>query len=329
MTRFFFRSARVFCRRMLRLVSAGAVLTVLSGCFLFVWPEKSHALIPDSRARGRHHYGLRENDSYSCMRIYLPAVPADKKCPAVVIFPGGAYGILAWNKEGRDYAEFLNRHGIAGIVVKYPLGSLFGRFKRHPAMLNAAQRAIRLIRYHAPELGIDPQRIGVMGSSAGGHLAGLTAVWESAGNPDSPDPADRVSARPDFAILCYPVVSLSADCAHRLSRANLTGSGPDPVLLNALSLEKRITPECPPVFLWFTLEDRVVNPENGRLLAAALDKNNVPYRAFFYRNGPHGLGLLTAKEKEKYPETAKWPRQLLAFLRDRNIPVSNAEYGHE
>ncbi|MBO4631788.1 MAG: alpha/beta hydrolase, partial [Lentisphaeria bacterium] len=143
------------------------------------------------------------------------------------------------------------------------------------------------------------------------------------------DPVDRVSARPDFVILCYPVVSMSEDCTHRRSRANLTGSEPEPALLDALSLEKRITPKCPPVFLWLTLEDQTVDPENSRLLEAALKKNQVPYQAVYYRHGPHGLGLLTTEERKKYPETAKWPRQLLAFLRDRNILVSNVEDCHE
>ena len=328
---FSFRPAVSFCRRRFLPAFMGCALPLLSGCFLFVWPEKSDALIPENSPQDHSCYQLHENDSYSCMRIHLPAAPDQRKkpCPAVVIFPGGAYGVLAWDKEGNHYAEFLNRHGIAGVVVKYPLGSLFGHFKRHPAMLNAAQRAIRLIRYHAPKLGIDPNRIGVMGSSAGGHLAGLTAVWESAGNPVAPDPVERVSAKPDFVILCYPVVSMSEPCTHALSCKNLTGTKPDPALLAALSLEKRITPECPPVFLWLTLEDQTVDPENSRLLESALKKNHVVFRSFFYRHGPHGLGLLTAEEKKKYPETARWPDELLQFLRDMNIPVSTGGNGNE
>ena len=298
-----------------------ALLFLLSGCFLAVFPESSPDAIPKSKPENRSNYRLSEEDSYSCMRIHLPQKPVRKPCPAVVIFPGGAYGVLAWNKEGNDYAEFLNRHGIAGIVVKYPLGSLFGHFRRHPAMLKAAQRAIRLTRYHAPELGIDPHRIGVMGSSAGGHLAGLTAVWDSAGNPDSADPVERVSARPDFVILCYPVVSMEAACTHALSRKNLVGSKPSPELLRQLSLEQRITPQCPPVFLWLTLEDQTVDPENSRLLVAALKRNEVFHRAFFYGKGPHGMGLLSPDEAKKYPEAARWRYDLLQFLREIGIPI--------
>lgn len=250
------------------------------------------------------------------MRIYLPERCSKTPCPAVVIFPGGVYGVLAWEKEGTAYAEFLNRHGIAGIVVKYPLGSVFGHFARHPAMLNAAQRAIRLTRHHAASLGIDPNRIGVMGSSSGGHLAGLCAVWESTGKPDSADPVERVSARPDFVVLCYPVVSMEADCTHRMSRANLVGSSRDPELLRSLSIEKRITPSCPPIFVWQTLEDRTVDPENSRLLEASLKKHNVPSRVIYYRKGPHGMGLLSVSQQEKYPQTAEWSAELVKFLHE-------------
>lgn len=227
--------------------------------------------------------------------------------------------MLAWEKEGKAYAEFLNRHGMAGIVVKYPLGSVFGHYARHPAMINAAQRAIRLTRCYAKELGIDPNRIGTMGSSAGGHLAGLCAVWESEGNPKSADPAERFSARPDFVILCYPLVSMEASCAHQMSRENLVGTSPDPELLRKLSLEKRITTACPPMFVWQTLEDKIVDPENSRLLEAALKRHQVPSRVIFYEKGPHGMGLLTSSEREKYPETARWSAELLKFLYTRKI----------
>ena len=296
-------------------------LLALSGCFLFVTPDEQDAAIARCGRDDGNYYQLRADDSFSCMRIRLPAVPAKKPCPAVVIFPGGAYGVLAIDKEGNDYAEFLNRHGIAGIVVKYPLGSMFGHYKRHPAMLEAAQRSIRLVRYHAAHLGIDPDRIGVMGSSAGGHLAGLTMIGSGKGDPDSPEPVERVSARPDFAVLCYPVVTMSEKCAHRVSRDNLAGSDPPPELLDKLSLEKNIPADCPPVFLWLTLEDKTVDPENSRMLEAALKSKKVFYRAYFYPKGPHGMGLLNGSYAEKYPETAQWPGELLKFLREIRVPV--------
>ena len=295
------------------------LLTLTSGCFLFVFPEAPPEKIPESKPGDSACYHLFKNDSSCCMRIHLPPDTARKPCPAVVIFPGGAYGVLAWDKEGNDYAEFLNRNGIAGIVVKYPLGSLFGHFARHPAMINAAQQAIRLTRHYAGELGIDPRKIGVMGSSAGGHLAGLTAIWENGGNPASEDPAEQVSARPDFVILCYPVVSMEAPCSHQGSRKNLLGSDPSPELLRQLSLEKRITPGFPPVFLWLTLEDETVDPENSRMLEAELKRNQVPYKAVFYRKGPHGMGLLNGALASRYPETAQWPGEMLRFFREKGL----------
>ena len=314
MTRFSILPRRGF------IAAAGLVfLHLLTGCFLFIWPNESTALIPENHHGNSAHYRLTADDGYSCMRIYLPEKRSKEACPAAVIFPGGAYGVLAWEKEGKAYAEFLNRHGMAGIVVKYPLGSLLGHFARHPAMLNAAQRAIRLTRYHAGKLGIAPNRIGVMGSSAGGHLAGLCAVWKSAGDQKSDDPVERVSARPDFAILCYPVVSMEAACTHQLSRKNLAGTSPDPELLRKLSLEQRITAGCPPMFVWQTLEDQTVDPENSRLLEASLKKHGVRSRVIFYEKGPHGMGLLSDEERKKYPKTAEWSVELLKFLHAENI----------
>ena len=293
----------------------------LLGCssFLFVHPELPVEDIPRAAAEPGRRYRLTNDDGWSCLLVHLPSEAKKHPVPAVVIFPGGAYGVLAMDKEGNDYAKFLNRHGIAGVVVKYPLGSIFGHFKRHPAMLNAARRAIRLTRHYAPQLGIDPNRVGVMGSSAGGHLAGLTFICESVGDPRSDDPVERHSAHPDFAILCYPVVTLEGERAHRLSRRNLLGSDPARGLTELLSLEKNIPADCPPVFLWTTLEDRTVDPENSRMLAEALRRRDVPYRAIFYEHGPHGMGLLTPDEAKKYPETAKWSEEMLKFLRERKI----------
>ena len=158
-----------------------------------------------------------------------------------------------------------------------------------------------------------------MGSSAGGHLAGMTAAWESAGDPGSADPVERVSSRPDFVILCYPVVTMEGAYAHKLSRDNLLGTSPDGALVRQLSLEKRITPDYPPVFLWHTLEDRTVDPENSRMLAAELERNHVPYRARFYPHGPHGLGLPAGAAAERYPAVARWMDEMLDFLGTQRI----------
>ena len=144
-------------------------------------------------------------------------------------------------------------------------------------------------------------------------------ICENAGDPKAADPADRLSARPDFAILCYPVVTLTESSRHQLSCDNLLGGSPDPKLAEKLSLERNIPPDCPPVFLWTTLEDRTVDPENSRMLAEALRRRNVPRKVIFYEHGPHGMGLLNAGETKKYPETAKWSTELIDFLREQKI----------
>ena len=303
-----------------RLLSAVAVLLGTAGCcFLTVSPDRSQEDIPHAAGDCDRYYRLSPEDSFSCLRFYFPEKPSAKPMPAVVIFPGGAYGVLAMGREGEDFARFLNRHGIVGIVVKYPLGSIFGGYRRHPDMLNAARRSIRLIRCYASYLNIDPHRIGVMGASAGGHLAGLAAVLPTAGDPTAADPVERVSSRPDFVLLCYPVVSMTADCTHVRSRDNLLGSDPSPELLKEVSVEHRITPDSPPFFFWQTLEDRNVDPENSRLLEAALKRARVAHRAVYYARGAHGMGILTPAQAKEYPETAGWTGEMLAFLRDRQI----------
>ena len=287
---------------------------------MFVSPELPPEKLAEATAGDSRYYRLADGDDFSCMRLHLPPEAKKHPVPAVAIFPGGAYGVLAIDKEGNDVAEFLNRRGIAAAVVKYPLGSCFGHWRRHPAMIAAARRALRLLRYHASQLGIAPDKIGAAGFSAGGHLAGLTAWlpgWE--GDPHAADPVERVSARPDFLILSYPVVTLEGDKAHRTSRENLIGTSPEPGLASGLSLQNLAKAGSPPVFLWTTLEDRTVDPENSRMLEAALAREKIPHRAFFYPHGPHGMGLLTPSQRAEYPDAAKWSEELLAFLSERGI----------
>lgn len=282
-------------------------LFLLSGCFLTELPGEPPAAIAASAGDGSIRYAVTEDDWFSCMTIHLPERKGKNAVPAVVIFPGGGYGVLAMEKEGRAYASFFNSHGIAAVVVKYPLGSILGHFRRHPDMLNTALESIRLLRKNAVALHIDPARVGVMGSSAGGHLAGMCAVYGKKGE-----------TRPDFAILCYPVVSMKED-AHAGSRRNLLGAEPSEELLIAASLELQIRKDLPPFFVWHTREDQVVNVSNSERLIAALKKANVPHRAVIYEHGPHGMGLLTESQQKRYPETAQWKTELLSFLRERGV----------
>ena len=313
------RAKKFFHFRLMRLFAGFGAALLLSGCFFTVTPDRPGGEIPAAARGDSSWFQVTPGDGLSCLRIFLPPASFRRPVPAVVIFPGGAYAVLALEKEGCAYAEFLNRHGIAGIVVRYPLGSMFGHFKRHPKMVDTARRAVQLTRHYAPELGIDPKRVGVMGSSAGGHLAGLCIVCGDAADPAGKDPVTRQSSKPDFAILCYPVVSMADKCTHSRSRDNLLGSAPAPEVLKQLSLEESFPDNGPPVFLWTTGEDATVDPENTRLLDRTLTRKKVPHRTIIYPKGPHGMGLLSDSQRKKYPETAKWPQDMIEFLRSQGF----------
>jgi acetyl esterase/lipase len=204
----------------------------------------------------------------------------------MVICPGGGYSHLAAH-EGKDYAVWLNQQGIAGLVLKYRLGSAG---YRHPVELEDVQRAIRLARFHAEDWKIDPKRVGVMGSSAGGHLASTAVTHFDAGDPKAADPVDRLSCRPDLGVLCYPVITMGP-MSHSGSRDNLLGKSPSPELVTLLSNELQVTGETPPCFIWSTADDHVVPVVNSLMFADALAKNKVPFEIHIYAHGPHGQGL--------------------------------------
>jgi acetyl esterase/lipase len=216
---------------------------------------------------------------------YLPE-PAQATGAAIVVCPGGGYGGLAGH-EGKDYALWLNEHGIAGFVLKYRLGS---HGYRHPVMLQDAARALRTLRARAVEWGVDPKRVGVMGSSAGGHLASTLLTHFDSGQADAADPIDRQSSRPDLGILCYPVISLGK-FTHQGSKQNLLGKEPAPELVQLLSNELQVTPQTPPCFVWHTAEDTAVPVENSLEFAAALRRAGVPFDLHIYQRGRHGIGL--------------------------------------
>jgi acetyl esterase/lipase len=224
---------------------------------------------------------------------------------AVVVFPGGGYCGLAPH-EGPGYAEWLAAHGVAGIVVNYRLGS---RGHRHPAMWQDAARAVRLARANAARLGLDRQRIGVMGSSAGGHLAATILTQFDAGDADSADPVERESSRPDLGILCYPVITFG-EFTHSGTREALLGQNPPPSLVEQLSAELQVTGETPPCFVWHTWEDGAVPVENSMRFAAALRERGVRFELHVYERGGHGMGL---------GDKHRWAGDCLAWLRERSF----------
>jgi len=196
----------------------------------------------------------------------------------LVIFPGGGYGGLA-DHEGAPYAEYFSQAGLACFVVTYRLGT--DGF-RHPAMLEDALAAIATVRSRAAEFNIDPARLGVIGSSAGGHLAAHAAVAYTCAR-----------CRPDFGILCYPAITMRDPYAHKGGRENLLGKRPSARLINAASCERRVTARTPPCFLWHTRDDDAVPVENSLLFAAALRRHGVPFELHVFDHGRHGLALST------------------------------------
>jgi acetyl esterase/lipase len=239
---------------------------------------------------------------------YMPSVTAAAPRPAMVICPGGGYGGLA-DHEGRNYALYLNTQGIACFVLKYRLGSAG---YRHPIMLWDVSRAVRTVRARAGEWNVDPNRVGIMGSSAGGHLASTILTHFDAGKPDDPDPIERQSSRPSLGVLCYAVISMQSDLTHAGSRHNLLGDTPSPELVESLSNERQVTAQTPPCFVWHTGEDKVVKPENSLLFAMALQKNQVPYDLHIYRKGGHGIGLT---DTPPFAHVHPWAIDLVYWLK--------------
>ena len=234
---------------------------------------------------------------------YLP--PKNKMTgAAMIICPGGGYGHLA-DHEGRPVAEWLNTLGVTAFVLKYRLGPRY----HHPAPMQDAARAIRIVRARAAEWGLDPQRIGILGFSAGGHLASTAGTHFDSGKPDSQDVIERVSSKPNLMILIYPVITMR-EMTHAGSKLNLLGDQPSPALVALLSNEEQVTKETPPTFLVHTMNDSAVPIENSLLFVSALRKAGVPFEFHCYERGPHGFGL-----GGKDPILATWPDRCADWLK--------------
>jgi acetyl esterase/lipase len=213
--------------------------------------------------------------------------------------------------EGSDVAQWLNSIGVAGVVLEYRMSS--GGY-RHPIPLLDAQRALRTIRHRATELNVDATRIGILGFSAGGHLASTAGTHFDQGDPNAEDPIDRVGCRPDFMVLCYPVIAFGEPFSHTGSQRNLIGDSPSPELVSSLSNDKQVTPTTPPAFLFHTDEDTSVPAENSLAFYLALRKAHVPAELHIYRQGRHGLGLAPS-----VAGTRDWPSACEHWLRGQGV----------
>jgi acetyl esterase/lipase len=263
---------------------------------ILLWPQGVPAAV-----------GNEEKDKPT-LTIYLP--PADKaNGAAVVVCPGGGYGALAMDHEGKQVAEWLNSIGVAGFVLKYRIAPRY----HHPAPLQDAQRAIRTVRARAKEWNVDPKRIGIWGFSAGGHLASTAGTHFDNGHP-AEDIIEEMSCRPDFLILAYPVISMEPGTTHMGSRVNLIGKNPDPQLVESLSNEKQVTAGTPPTFLFHTNADSGVLPENSVQFYLALRKAKVPAELHIYEKGPHGVGLAP-----RDPILSTWKDRLEAWMKGNGL----------
>jgi acetyl esterase/lipase len=240
------------------------------------------------------------------LTVYLPPA-AQANGTAVVVCPGGGYGGLAISYEGHDIARWFNSMGVAGFVLDYRhRGKGYG----HPAPLQDAQRAIRTVRARGEEWKIDGKKIGIIGFSAGGHLASTAGTHFDSGDAASDDPIQKVSCRPDFMILCYPVIAFDEPYTHRGSQENLVGKDASPELVRSLSSEKQVTRQTPPTFLFHTDQDSGVPVENCLQFYLALHRAGVPGELHVFRNGPHGVGLA-----KNLPGTSLWPKCCEEWMR--------------
>jgi acetyl esterase/lipase len=240
------------------------------------------------------------------LTTYLPAQNPTRT--GVIIAPGGGYQHLSMQKEGEDVAKWLNAHGVAALVLKYRLGPTY----HHPAELADAQRAIRTVRAHAAQFGIAADHIGMWGFSAGGHLTASAGTLYNLGPKADADGIDRESAKPDFLILAYPVITMEDPYVHAGSRKYLLGDSPDPALVELLSPEKHVTKDTPPSFIYSTTDDQTVPIMNSVLFYSALVANKVPAEMHLFAHGPHGTGLAPG-----FPDLKGWPDLLATWMRSR------------
>jgi acetyl esterase/lipase len=275
---------------------------------LKVWPngapDSNGFTQPEEVFDGKRVRYVSEAEMY----VYLPKLGINTGA-AIVICPGGGYGMEAMDHEGYDMAEWLAQQGIAGIVLKYRLPNGHDHIP-----LADLQRALRIVHQKAAEWGINKSKIGVAGSSAGGHLASTAGTRFDTGNPASVDPIEKYSCRPDFMLLLYPVITFDEQFGHMGSRTNLIGAGNKWELVEKYSNELHVTAQTPPTFLILSDDDEAVPPRNSIEFYLALKKYNIPAEMHIFRNGGHGFGM----NKTNLP-VDQWPNLFLSWLKAQGI----------
>ena len=271
-----------------------------------LWPEG----VPGKRDIGPEVVGkgYTSNVSEATLTMVSPAVDHPNGT-AIIICPGGGYVRMATAREGDQYANWLGTLGVTAFVLKYRMQE-YG----HPAPLQDVLRAVRTLRSRAAEFGIRPDRIGVMGSSAGGHLAASAGTLFDNPLGRTGAPLDSVSARPDFLMLMYPVITMQDPAAHAGSRKSLLGATPSAQNVALMSLDKQVTSATPPTLLIHTQEDSAVPVENSILFYQALTKAKVPAEMYLFEHGGHGMGM-----REGLGTSSLWPRRAEEWLRDRGL----------
>jgi acetyl esterase/lipase len=271
-----------------------------------LWPEG----VPGAKSIGAERVanGKTGNVSEPTLTIYGPAVDKPNGT-AVIICPGGGYTSLSTEREGVQYANWLSTLGVTSFVLKSRLAE-FG----HPAPLQDILRAVRTVRSQAAQLGINPARIGIIGSSAGGHLAASAGTLFDHPLGRTGAPLDATSARPDFLILLYPVITMEGPATHAGSRKALLGAAPDAETMHLMSAETQVSAATPPTLLIHTQADKTVPVENSILFYQALTKAGVPAELYLFEHGSHGMGMRAA-----LGTASEWPRRAEVWLRDRKL----------
>jgi len=270
---------------------------------IYLWPEGQ---VPLS-------LGSTEEDKPS-ITAYFPTKESATGA-AVLICPGGGYVALAVDHEGDSVARYYNKLGIAAFVLRYRLGTWDHKKYQHPVPMMDATRAMRYIRSHAKEWNIHPEKIGIMGFSAGGHLASTVGTHFDGGNSKSKDVVEKAGSRPNFMVLVYPVLSMRSKYAFRFSRGVLLGENASQNLIDSLSNEIQVTSLTPPTFMMHANDDGVL-PENSVLFYMALREQNVPAELHIYERGGHGFGL---GDPKKDPIISSWPLRLTDWLRNQGL----------